>query len=262
MANSACAYCGTQTRPTGEHVFPKWLCDETADLVQTVRQNGSLGWDPNTVVIKDVCSRCNTGVLSQLDAFAKSVWEEPLSRIVQADDGPIDYEIDVQKFFRWLLKVSYNMARAKGASSDVAALADTVPLMLGEDSCLRTTALYHGTLVPVTRAAKRYEPRGVRIAIAGGGGPFATMRLVGLRSHLFLVAISTRPDPDIDDWEFPPFIPALGLQFDRIDLSGRCLPVRPSGVDVLRFEEIMTENDREAYQRALVREDSRARRGK
>lgn len=111
-----CAYCKFDTPPTREHIIPAFI------YALGRSGNGFTGWNlsaekmlKSEQVIKDVCAACNNGPLSDLDAYAKNF----LGNAGLLEDNFPDTELvlhyDYQRLLRWLLKVSFNSARAHGS---------------------------------------------------------------------------------------------------------------------------------------------------
>jgi hypothetical protein len=108
-----CAYCGTESQPTKEHIWPRNLIEKN-EMTHAYNQktNRLFSGEP---VIKDVCAICNNVNLSNLDNYLSSLFENNLRHIVKAGtDASLDYSYDL--LLRSLLKISYNASRA--ASSD------------------------------------------------------------------------------------------------------------------------------------------------
>jgi hypothetical protein len=106
-----CVYCGKENVSfTKEHIYPKCLYEKTPE------QN--LAYVPHTdriveteLTIKDVCSNCNNGELSKLDDYFCKLFDIYLKNFVHRNDT-VDFEYEFDTLARWLLKVSYNSARA------------------------------------------------------------------------------------------------------------------------------------------------------
>lgn len=106
-----CAYCGGKGPFTREHILPKYLYKRTPEYqMQYLRAapDKLVGGEPT---IRDVCARCNNGVLSELDAYACQLYDRYFKDFVNANDS-IRFHYDFDRLARWLLKVAYNSARA------------------------------------------------------------------------------------------------------------------------------------------------------
>jgi hypothetical protein len=82
--------------------------------------------------IADVCEACNNGPLSELDAYTCTLFERYFTHLVRPGDC-IKFEFDFDLLLRWLVKVAYNVARARRGTWPVAALAEVRPYTLGKE---------------------------------------------------------------------------------------------------------------------------------
>jgi hypothetical protein len=141
---SKCIYCGNNATLTKEHVFPDFL---NRDIFPHGNLSFIGGVDKYVIaqpVIKDVCSKCNNGVLSQLDAYGKTLTNQYFKHLVIGDIIHFKYDYDL--FLRWLLKVTFNASRAYKIS--YRAFKDYVPFILGESALYPTTAVIAGIWKP------------------------------------------------------------------------------------------------------------------
>ena len=99
-----CAYCLTKKALTKEHVFSDWIASQFGLMESTVASAPERRYQ-SLIKLKDVCADCNSGPLSVLDSYAKSLqMHDPAS-------GPA-ISADPEKLARYLLKCGYNDARA------------------------------------------------------------------------------------------------------------------------------------------------------
>lgn len=99
-ARGTCAYCGQVGKMTAEHMLQKSLWDSRKDtIVSPALGRHRLGMN---LTLVDVCSDCNNGSLSRLDAFAKS-W-------IDGEVAPEDSSAS-GKLLRWCAKYAYNASR-------------------------------------------------------------------------------------------------------------------------------------------------------
>ena len=104
-----CAYCSEPGALTKEHVWPRWLhASADRSLKYHAAPNKVL---PSEQVVNDVCARCNNGPLSDLDGYARSLYARYFGKRYETAKRSI-FRYDFEKLSRWLLKTSYNTARA------------------------------------------------------------------------------------------------------------------------------------------------------
>jgi hypothetical protein len=113
---------------TREHVIPDWYND-TPGEAETFSARAPLTHLKGDLIVRDVCGRCNNGVLSGLDGYGKELYERYFAASVYAGET-VTFDYDGDRLLRWLLKLSYNSARAQNA--DVRVLREYRKVMLGE----------------------------------------------------------------------------------------------------------------------------------
>ena len=123
-----CAYCDISCQQTREHVIPRWYND-TPGEAETFSARAPLTHVQGDLIVKDVCRSCNNGPLSSLDGYGKELYERYFVSPVYAGET-VSFDYDGDRFLRWLLKVSYNSARAQNA--DYRVLREYRKVMLGE----------------------------------------------------------------------------------------------------------------------------------
>src|SRR5262245_7750320 len=127
---ATCAYCGQDATLTREHLWPQSLVRRSPTYYTYIDHSRPEKPLEAVPVIRDVCSRCNNGPLSALDAYGASLADKYFGTLL---DLPIDagFECDTELLLRWLLKLLFNDARAtRGASADI--YKRLVPFILGE----------------------------------------------------------------------------------------------------------------------------------
>jgi hypothetical protein len=107
-----CAFCESPGPLTREHVWPRWL-HASGDYPLKYHSIPDKVL-PAEQVVKDVCAECNNGPLSSLDDYAKSLHNRYFSKGYQSIKNAT-FKYDFEKLTKWLLKVSYNSARASSA---------------------------------------------------------------------------------------------------------------------------------------------------
>jgi len=114
-----CAYCGSTKNITREHIIPAYLYS----VIQELGKKSS-GWIEKAgkavggeQTVKDVCSTCNNGVLSDLDSTSKLVFDKAGLLVTNYKRAQVELEFDYDLLLRWLLKVSYNSSRTNNNQS-------------------------------------------------------------------------------------------------------------------------------------------------
>jgi hypothetical protein len=233
-----CAYCDNQGQQTREHVIPDWYND-TPGEAETFSARAPLTHVKGDLTVKGVCSKCNNGVLSSLDGYGKELYNRYFAAPVYAGETvTLDYDGD--RLLRWLLKLSYNSARAQNA--DVRVLREYRKVMLGESPLpdrIRcwlhlVTATCIDPAAKVARSARRneqgqtdvQEPLWFRIGqfrLQSYPALALVQRTVLINSFAFTLLIaradSELPHPDFDEWiklftsvylEAKPILPGMG----------------------------------------------------
>ena len=113
-----CAYCAKEAPLTREHLWPGGIIKRAKDL--NTSYFGKLNkFIDAELTIKDVCAECNNGPLSELDTYICELFDAQFCRqVVRREVRTFLY--DYEKLLRWLLKISFNTARAN--DSDVVVL--------------------------------------------------------------------------------------------------------------------------------------------
>src|SRR5216684_242093 len=106
--NRVCAYCGSKTGLSNEHLFPKFLHERSEgsmiSVARTAAGDKAVGGE---LKIGDVCKRCNNGPLSSLDNYVSDLHDQYFKSIVHSGDR-VDFRFDFERLLRWLLKTGYN----------------------------------------------------------------------------------------------------------------------------------------------------------
>ena len=132
----ACAYCNGPGPMTKEHLWPaalhrRFLAAENAseNAFWLRRVGKEIGGEPQ---IGDVCSRCNNGHLSELDAYICELFDRYFLRMAARYDRVI-FEFDYHRLKRWLLKMCFNSARIHEAA-DLFAFRALLPYINGQSN--------------------------------------------------------------------------------------------------------------------------------
>ncbi|EKO3407934.1 hypothetical protein R1U54_000069 [Vibrio fluvialis] len=144
---SICAYCGEDGKVTREHIIPDFLYKYQKDY------GGHVGWNdkakkivPSEGKIKDVCATCNNVALGGLDGFAKTMLQESgvLTQNYLQPNLNLKYDYNLLK--RWLLKISFNSARA--ADNNPYAFKRFIQYMLGHEQECKDVIILVGLYKP------------------------------------------------------------------------------------------------------------------
>ncbi len=124
-----CAFCDLDCVPTREHVIPDWFRSRFPDYDvfnvrrPTTHRHGSM-------VVKDVCAKCNNVTLGELDGYGKELYTKYFSDPAFLGE-PIKFDVDRSRLARWLTKLCYNSGRVHNA--DVTILRKYRRFVLGAD---------------------------------------------------------------------------------------------------------------------------------
>jgi hypothetical protein len=198
-----CAYCRSTGPLTREHLWP-------AGIIKRAGVNRSYFGKAEKYIdaelkIKDVCAACNNGPLSALDSYACALFDTQFFRqAVKRQTRNFVY--DYPRLLRWLLKISFNVARAN--DSDGPVLAPLADYMLTGSTPppanvqVRLELIYpsqNPIWTPGSEAMKEIPAATIRCArvwMPENPLPGTTLRMVALHSYYFWISI-TPPDVDI-----------------------------------------------------------------
>ena len=198
----ACAYCGATTNKlTREHIWPSCIIERvpTYNARYSERANKVFNGD---LTISDVCVDCNSGPLSHLDNYICKLYDRWFVQFPERGQW-LNFDYDWSLLGRWLLKISFNSARASGSDSVV--LARFANTILGIDPRTPDLAIwldlaeptyfeneYGGGLVGLKRVLPLMT-RVCRIQIPDANIPNYTVRLVAINAFYFYLAIPNFP---------------------------------------------------------------------
>lgn len=197
---SKCAYCRLDRPATKEHIWPKALIDKYEELqTYNPRKKNFHRGEP---VVRDVCAACNNELLSPLDAYLSDRFDRIFSKIIEPGQSA-ELEYDYSRLLRALLKISYNSSRSAEDRKPSQLLsryaryilnggyAPTVHLRLQVITSARAVNLDEGT-------EDSLHPSALRVGALAYDGPLAhrfLVRLVGINSYWFYLAIPYKPEP-------------------------------------------------------------------
>lgn len=187
-----CAFCDQTAPLTREHIWPRCIIERTPSY--NARYLGKTEkFFEGELTVKDVCASCNNGALSSLDDYICGLYDSQLSRIALRRQ-PRTVLFDYRLLSRWLLKASYNSARAN--QSDVAVLKQYASYILagtpdpdGFEVRLELVAPSRNPrYVPGSSGMQEIPPYSVRccrIEVPHNPVPDTTLRLVAVNSFYF-----------------------------------------------------------------------------
>ena len=141
-----CAYCGRDRKSTREHIVPAWYARHEATPDDIIfMENVPHRFLSTDAVIRDVCEECNSTSLAALDSYGHSLYDAYFKRIVFTDETvAFSYEYDT--LVKWLIKVSYNSARAH--KSDTEILGEYASLICSESPLPANVIVYCALIAP------------------------------------------------------------------------------------------------------------------
>jgi len=197
-----CAYCGSIGPLTKEHLWPGALAKRVGKLSNsvaaywTVKLNKQVDGD---LTIRDVCATCNNTYLSELDKYVIDLFDSQLHRFLERDEE-IVLEYDHHQLKRWLLKMSFNSARAND-SSDVGHYSPFIPYIMGQSEASGRSVLLYAQLtypgnVPTELVSANvppvYYPTTNRVGFFWFTPPrtgHKLMRAIHIHSYTFFLAL-------------------------------------------------------------------------
>jgi hypothetical protein len=199
----SCAYCGSEAnRLTREHIWPKCIIERCRYGARySERAQKVFAGD---LIVSDVCEKCNNGVLSELDANGCRYYDRYFHSFAEADTL-VEFEYDYCSLTRWLLKLSYNSARATARPNkrDADILAQFAPVILGADDRPPDVAVWLDLVSPAYYSSvqggggvDRFPPASTRLCSIDV--PEVTLdryilRLIAINAFYFYLAVPTRP---------------------------------------------------------------------
>ena len=157
-------------------------------------------------VIKDVCAACNSGPLSALDDYARSLYFRFFAKRYQSIKRAT-FEYDFDKLSKWLLKIGYNSARAAGAS-DANVFSQYASGIIGSSrlpASVGFSVSLLGQLISVnatTRSKKVTELIWCRVGSIGlslSEPPIVGARTVIINSWQFRILVAERPEMTVTE---------------------------------------------------------------
>lgn len=223
-ASNRCAFCSNLSVLTREHVWPRCIVDRTPQYNAHFRGESGKFFSGD-LMVKDVCGKCNNGPLSELDSYICDLYDTQLHAIVQPRQS-ILFRHTYSLLLRWLLKISYNSARAN--HSDVDALRGFTPYILFGGDPPPNVAVHLELIRPAknprfkegTSDMRLIPPQSIRccrvqtpLSVTGG----ITLRLVAINSFYFWILI--RPEEQNDSLGYKALISSVVQGLSPVVLS-------------------------------------------
>jgi len=202
----ACAYCREIAPATAEHIWPEKIIARYKSLLTYNNRNQSFhGGEPT---IKDVCEKCNSGKLSQLDNYAVSEFDKQIGQIVHSGEN-LTFAYDHEKLLRFLLKVSYNSTRSAGTIEHAQLhekyakfILNGGPVTSARINLQIVTSAHRLNIETMKIEERALLPiilRCANIQLKGGLADRFVVKLVAINSYWFYIFISCQPEPE-DVW--------------------------------------------------------------
>jgi hypothetical protein len=114
--SNPCAFCAETKLLTREHVWPRCLGQKRPDEARYLGKNKTFfGGD---ISVKDVCASCNNGPLSELDNYICALYDAQFHLRIKPNQSLV-FRYNYDLLLRWLLKISFNSARANDTDADL-----------------------------------------------------------------------------------------------------------------------------------------------
>lgn len=202
-SDKRCAFCFQDNKLTREHIWPEGILKR----LPTYRGRFSEKADKviaGDLTIKDVCITCNSGVLSELDAYGCLLFDKYFHEVAEPDTE-LRFEYDYDNLFRWLLKIAYNTARSS-ANPNLSLLRPLTPYILGQSARPSEMELYLDavthSMIPTIHGPKKFPATAFRSARVVGVPPlpdWCVVRLVSINSFYFYILLFEKIYRESDD---------------------------------------------------------------
>lgn len=203
-----CAYCNSITNKlTREHIWPSCIIKRVPSYTRRYSERANKVFSGD-LTISDVCAECNNGSLSTLDSYICKLYDRWFVQFPERGQW-INFDYDWSLLGRWLLKISFNSARA--SSDDDVVLARYANLILGIDQRQPDLAIWLDLAGPSyfekclesgVIKVERIQPkmtRVCRVVIPDTEIPNYIIRLVAINAFYFFLAIPKVPYSGVFD---------------------------------------------------------------
>lgn len=242
-----CAYCGGSEQLTKEHLWPTSITKRVHDRLRYTNREPKFFWGDPT--IRDVCAACNNGPLSVLDQYGVELYDKYFTEYITDKSAVVHFEYDYQRLAKWLLKLSYNSARAASADQGTqSALAQYSDAILVPGKVLPDNfSIAVDVVLPSTNELLTIPPASNRLCDVRFDPPstWCVVRLVAINSWYFWIVIQTIPDAEVDMDNARRVLSKI--RGTRIDPDGNCMSVRPFGSTTVDMHQDWLSSSRAAW---------------
>lgn len=134
-----CAYCDKAENITKEHIFSNCLIERSkVDGARIPEADGFISPD---LTIRDVCKSCNNKKISDTDNYVCNLYDDYFNKII-GDKEKVFFSYNFDLLGRWILKTSFNLARASGHEETGEYLKECREYIKGESNIRPDFSLY------------------------------------------------------------------------------------------------------------------------
>jgi hypothetical protein len=233
MSKKVCAYCKKEKKLTKEHIWPASIVRKLNDRARYSSTFKKLV--TSDLVIKDVCADCNGGPLSIIDAYGLKLFDKYFEKDIDIKQT-IKFEYDFKLLSRWLLKLSFNSARA--SKSDYLRLEKYAPMLIDLELELPndfsiTLDIVEPTIINSKKTFKPNTNRICSIQFPKDIGDWCTVRLVTINSFYFWILIQDVPDNEVNIEHAEKVLSQIKGTY--IDKQENIINISPNGTDALEM---------------------------
>lgn len=232
MNKKVCAYCKEEKKLTKEHIWPATIVRKINDRVRYSSTFKKLV--TNDLVIKDVCADCNGGPLSKIDSYGLTLFNKYFEKHIITNES-ISFEYDFKLLSRWLLKLSFNSARA--SKSDHLRLDKYAPMLIDLELEMPNDFSITLDIVEPSRINSKKialdTNRICAIKFTKNVGDWCTVRLVTINSFYFWILIQDVPDDEVNKEHAQ--IVLSKIKGTYIDMKKNIVNISPQGTDAIEM---------------------------
>ena len=208
-----CVFCGGK-KLSKEHVWSSCLLEKrrgNKKYSSSAVPDKFIG--PNALQIRDVCEKCNSNNLSELDGYFCQLYDDYIKNIIHEGDQ-ISFNYNYSLLSRWLLKTLYNNARAgKAELKFINLLSQYNDYILNEQSGSPEFLLFLQLIIPYSNDGAEIPPTFMT------AGPIQIPMFDARNAFLFVICI--------DSYRFIFAIPQNGSRLDTNEIINK-IPQLPA----------------------------------